>query len=152
MMKVLVLLFLITIVLKYMNTCTEGYACISREYVKVEEEDEDVQYHPIQSFFCPNLSDDECKDYKADCVKVDIDEEIFENDSHEANELTTMLETCLKKETHVKMDERCLKALLTLPKMSKSRFRDKSKPLNLDNCFLKNKETKYVFDDKCELL
>jgi hypothetical protein len=150
--KVLILLFFIVVVLKY-NHVEEGFACISREYVRVEEEDESVRFDALQSLLCPNLTDDECNDYKADCVKIDMDEEIIEDDSEESEELLKMFETCLKKDTHIKMDEKCLQAMLSKPTNVRSRVQDsRTKPLNFDKCFLKNKQPKYVFDEKCELL
>ena len=144
--RVLFVLLCIFLVLKWDTKpeINEGYACIAREYVKIQEEDETV-YEPIQ-IPCGGLEDDMCKKMKADCVHIDIDEELFEDDEdEESTTLLKMYESCMKKDTFVKMDMACTK------RISGNRGRGGRIP-NLSKCILKNKIDKYYFDDKCDLV
>jgi hypothetical protein len=151
--SILCILFFIGVVLSllfylyYFKETKEGFACIAREYVKVEEEEGETSFEPIQ-MVCASLDDSECKKFKADCVEVDIDEELFYNEDEESNILLNMFESCIKPDTYVKMDTACFNRSIT----QRGNVGSRNRITNLNKCILKNEKPNYYFDDKCEML
>ncbi len=131
---VMLILFLIFIVLTFSNGNVEKFACIAREYLKVEEEGE-TSYEPIQ-FGCSNFDDKGCKSLDADCIQVNIDEEAFDEKSPESDMVLNMFTTCMQENPNIKMDKRCML----------------SNSSDLEKCMLQNKTKTYAFNDKCALL
>ena len=121
----------------HLRQTKEPFVCIAREYIRVEEED-DFSFEPVQ-LMCSVFKDDECTKYKGDCIKVDIDEELFYGDNEdESKTLVNMFESCMKTDPFVKIDSACVNNSSTIE--------------DTGDCFLKNEKPNYYFDDTCDML
>ena len=162
MIITLILVFLIFLVLFcYKHKITEQFTCLAKHYYKNDDE-----YEPIEETLCSGMTDEECKDYKAECIISNIDDEKLSNENSEEieKELEKMLGYCMKSTTDVIFDHKCINK-----ELNKNRGRGtrgtrgnrgflgrRKKTLDLykiimKKCEIKSNDKKYTLDPKCIL-
>ena len=157
MIITLILVFLIFLVLFYYNhKITEQFSCLAKHYYKNDND----EYEPIEETLCSGMTDEECNDYKAECIISNIDEDRLSNENSEEieNELEKLLGYCMKSNTDVIFDEKCIKKEL---KKNRGRGRRgffgrrKKTPdlykIIMKKCEIKSNDKKYTLDPKCVL-
>lgn len=159
MILTLILVSLILLVFFYYNrNITERFSCLAKHYYKNDND----EYEPIEETLCSGMTDEECKDYKEECIISNIDEDKISNENSEEieKELEKLLRYCMKTTTDVTFDEKCIKRELQKSRGRgrgrKGFFGRKKKTPDLykiitKKCEIKSNDTKYTLDPNCVL-
>nr|QOI90546.1 hypothetical protein HWQ62_00415 [Pyramimonas orientalis virus] len=158
MKKTILILLCVTLVfvgmlvfLKWMKT-TESFVCVSKEYTKVYEEG-DVIFAPMNDITCGEKSDMKCKEYKNECLVVDVDEETFyDEDSPYAIEFEKMMSNCMVPDKRIKLDTECLRKVAVTPTGALRGSKTNTNYLYntiMKKCGSKSTSEKYVLDENC---
>jgi hypothetical protein len=118
------------------------------------------EYEPIEETLCSGMTDEECKDYDADCIvsNMDPDKIADENSEEIEDELERLVKYCMKPTTDVILDTKCLRRELKKNRGSGRRgfFGRRRKTPNLyknimKKCEIQSDDKKYTLDPKCVL-
>ena len=160
MIITLILVFLIFLVLFYYNhKITEQFSCLAKHYYKNDTD----EYQPIEEMLCSGMTDEECKDYRAECIISNIEMEKISNENSEEieYELEKLMKYCMKPTTDVFLDTKCLRRELKkktggggLFRRNRSSNSTNSKQLYkniIKKCNIQSDEKKYTLDPNCML-
>ena len=98
-------MFLICLVLFYYNrNITEQFSCLAKHYYKNDLD----EYEPIEEALCSGMTDEECKDYNAECIVSNIDpDKIADENSEEIEDELEKLVKYHETTTDVFLDAKC---------------------------------------------
>ena len=158
MIITLILVFLICLVLFYYNrNITEQFSCFAKHYYKNDLD----EYEPIEEALCSGMTDEECKDYNAECIvsNIDPDKIADENSEEIEDELEKLVKYCMKPTTDVFLDAKCLRRELKKNRgrgggLFRRRRSSYSKNLYkniMKKCEIRSDDKKYTLDPKCVL-
>lgn len=147
-------MFLIFLVLFYYNrNITEQFSCLAKHYYKNDLD----EYEPIEEALCSGMTDEECKDYNAECIMSNIDSDKIEDENSEEieHELEKLVKYCMKPTTDVVLDTKCSRRELKKNRGRGLFGRRKKTPDLYKNimkkCEIKSEDKKYTLDPKCVL-
>ena len=140
----------------------EHFSCMSRYYYKDEED----KFIPSLDQFCWEFTDEECADFKEECIVTNIDyNKLKSENSDEVNDmLESMIHTCMSPNPDVIINNKCLKSELNKSRQLSSGLRRKKRNVGnrvsshsyndiMKKCRIQPNSSykKYVLDKNCDL-
>lgn len=157
MMKIklfILLVLLMLLLLTLDKNVKEHFSCLSKYYYK----DKDDTFFSIFDSLCSGFTDEECTDFKEECIVSNFDyKKLKDGNSEEVNDmLESMLHTCMSPNPDIVINDKCLKK--EFGQKSRPRRQGNSNAISSYNnitkkCKIKQNSTykKYVLDPHCKL-